>query len=177
MSQEEKEKIFNICMMLIGKDNFIRSTPSLKGFLWHVDIHFQLDALVYLLSELQHKSNGPTADKAWSSIEENFMHHPELFTHLKMPLYAAIANLALKSCSLRESREESRSSVPVFISQLRSQRTNMVQTTPKKARQEHDFQSRDSYDANESRAVVNSENVFDSSSTPFLSFIEMSPID
>jgi len=90
MSQEEREKLFDICLMTVEQDIFLHSTPSVRGFLWHMDLQSQLDAIVYLLSELRHKSTGDTADRTWSQIAYAFAYHPHIITNTKNPLYAAV---------------------------------------------------------------------------------------
>jgi hypothetical protein len=115
---------------MVEQDNLLYSTPSVRGFLWHMDLQSQLDAIVYLLSELRHGSIGNLADKAWSQIMAAFMHHPHMITNTKNPLYAALRSLTLKSWEARETEFAQQNlappegSPPSFISRIRSQRAN-----------------------------------------------------
>ncbi|KAL5349509.1 hypothetical protein ACLOAV_005802 [Pseudogymnoascus australis] len=146
MSHEDKQKLFAICMMMIEQENLLRSTASVRGFLWHVDLHFQLDAFVYLLSELQLQCTGSMADKAWSLIAETFLHHPHIITNTKTPLYMAIRSLTLKSWKAREAAfwithsNPPEGSPPLFISTLRFQRTENIPSQTSTEHLVHDSQ-------------------------------------
>lgn len=130
MSRNEKMELFFICLMMVEQDNILYSTPSVRGFLWHMDLQSQLDAIVYMLSELRLQSTGDTADRAWTQIAEAFAHHPHMITNTKNPLFAAVRRLTLKSWEARETEYAKQNfsppegSSPLFISQIRSQRAN-----------------------------------------------------
>lgn len=64
MPQEKKMDLFDICLMMVEQDNLLHSTQCVRGFLWHMDLQSQLDAVVYLLSELRNQTTGEKADKA-----------------------------------------------------------------------------------------------------------------
>ncbi|KFZ20378.1 hypothetical protein V501_00170 [Pseudogymnoascus sp. VKM F-4519 (FW-2642)] len=129
MSQEEKDSLFAICLMMIEYDNQGHRLPGMHKFMWHVKANFQLDAFVYILNELRHSSVGDRADQAWREILECFEHHSDVLTDTKNPLHVAIGNLALKSWGARESmlahlgQTLPDGEVPRPISVLRSQRS------------------------------------------------------
>ena len=150
MSQEEKAKLFSICLMLIEQDNFNHSTTCIHNFLWRFDHHIELDAFVYLLSDLQRQINGPLVDKAWSQIAEAFVHHPEIVGNATNPLHIAVGNLTLRSWEVRaaEYRRHHRSppegSTPPFISKLRSQRMKVVSNASVATPLNHEIETADS---------------------------------
>lgn len=132
MSQEEKDSLFAICLMMIEYDNQGHRLSGMHRFMWHVKANFQLDAFVYILNELRHSSVGDRADHAWREILECFDHHSDVLTDTKNPLHVAIGNLALKSWGARESMLEHLGQtlldgeIPRQISVLRSQRSVVV---------------------------------------------------
>ncbi|KFY83884.1 hypothetical protein V500_09813 [Pseudogymnoascus sp. VKM F-4518 (FW-2643)] len=132
MSQEEKDSLFAICLMMIEYDNQGHRLSGMHRFMWHVKANFQLDAFVYILNELRHSSVGDRADHAWREVLECFDHHSDVLTDTKNPLHVAIGNLALKSWGARESmlahlgQTLPDGEIPRQISILRSQRSVVV---------------------------------------------------
>ena len=192
MSQRERDIVFATGLKMIEYDTFGQSMPSLKRFLWHVNVHFQFDAFVFVLSELRHRTSGPLIDRAWQRVQEVYDNHPELITKTPNELYVAIGNLTLKAWKSREeglARQLQRSTdVPTFISSLRSQRPT-----------EGDVSLTKLIDANQPPAVVddalamngqgsgfrmiapNGINMYDSELRPHPQFdsatLDMSPVD
>jgi hypothetical protein len=64
MTQQDKDILFDVCLSMIEQDNFLHSTDCVRGFLWQIDLEFQVDAFVYLLSELRYQVPEPLAQKA-----------------------------------------------------------------------------------------------------------------
>lgn len=132
MSQEEKDSLFAICLMMTEYDNQGHRLSGMHRFMWHVKANFQLDAFVYILNDLRHNAVGDRADNAWREILECFEHHNDVLTDTKNPLHVAIGNLALKSWAARESmlahmgQTLSNEETPRPISILRSQRSIVV---------------------------------------------------
>ncbi|OBT72758.1 hypothetical protein VF21_08996 [Pseudogymnoascus sp. 05NY08] len=171
MSQEEKDSLFAICLMMIEYDNQGHRLPGMHKFMWHVKANFQLDAFVYILNELRHSSVGDRADHAWHEISECFEHHSDVLTDTKNPLHVAIGNLALKSWGARESmlahlgRTLLEGEIPRPISVLRSQRSVAVslgsyssvsdQRTASEPTQDQAFQAADpmSFDSMDSTPI------------------------
>jgi hypothetical protein len=149
MSQAEKDDLFDISLKMIATDNRCHANAGIQKYLWHVNINFQVDAFVYLLSELRHYVVGKRADDAWLEIRSAFYHHPDLLADHRKPLNVAIGNLALKSWKDRELQYAQMGQVPPegqlprFISVLRSQRSSMTET---------DF-SNTPYDVQEARDI------------------------
>lgn len=101
------------------------SNKIVQGFQWHIHVHFQLDAFIYVLSELRHRTTGQQADRAWQQVETSFEHRPEMLNETKNSLYYAIGNLTLKAWAKREEAGglyPQQLTPPRFISVLRSQR-------------------------------------------------------
>jgi hypothetical protein len=126
MSQLERDIVFATGLKMIEYDTFGQSMPSLKRFLWHVNVHFQFDAFIFVLSELRHRTSGPLIDRAWQQVQEVYDNHPELITKTSNELYVAIGNLTLKAWTSREAelarQLQGSPEVPTFISSLKLQR-------------------------------------------------------
>ena len=141
MPQEEKDKLFTICLEMIEQDIFNHTTPCLRRFLWRLDMHTELDALVYVLSELQHQGTGPLVDKAWSLIAQTYVYHPDMITKTNDRLFVAVGNPALRSWDVRDAEcckhnmDPPEGSLPQFITLLRAQRmTSVINASPSSPR-------------------------------------------
>ncbi|KAI9877354.1 MAG: hypothetical protein M1830_004160 [Pleopsidium flavum] len=126
--QKEKNMIFSNSLKMIEYDNLVQSTKRTQKFLWHVNVHFEMDAFVYMLSELRLRTAGDLEDRAWRQVNEVFEHHPEMITETKNALYLGISNLTIKAWEAREAefarqpQNASEVAPPHFISTFSSQR-------------------------------------------------------
>ena len=102
MSREERDMLFNLSLQMIESDTLAHTMGSLKPYLWHVNIHFQLDAFIYLLSEIRHQPPGDLFDRAWDQVQQVYDMHKELITK-DYALYLAIGKLAIGAWEARES--------------------------------------------------------------------------
>jgi hypothetical protein len=122
MPQKEKDMLFSESLKELEYDTLGHTTPAIRGYLWHITTHFQLDAFIYLLSELRHRTTGDIVERAWQQIKLSYDNRPEMITDTKNSLYTAIGNLALKSWAKREEAVREYRAPPRFISLLRAQR-------------------------------------------------------
>lgn len=126
MPQKEKDMLFNESMKELEISAMGESTKAMQRYVWHIHVHFQLDAFIFILSELRTRISGPQVEKAWRLIELSFEQRPEMLTQSKNHLYFAIGNLTLKAWAKREEAghfEHNQIQVPPrYISVLRSQR-------------------------------------------------------
>jgi Fungal specific transcription factor domain len=122
MSQIEKDMLFTESLKEMEYDSLGYTSKAIRGYLWHITSHFQLDAFIYLLSELRYRTTGDLVERAWQQIKFSFENRPEMITDTKNSLYFAIGNLALKAWAMREEAMGSYQAPPRFISLLRSQR-------------------------------------------------------
>lgn len=122
MPQKEKDMVFAECLKELEYDTLGHTTPAVRGFRWHTTSHFQLDAFIYLLSELRHRTTGEIVERAWQQIQLSYDHRPEMIHDRKNTLYTAMGNLALKAWAKREDALGTYQAPPRFISLLRSQR-------------------------------------------------------
>jgi hypothetical protein len=122
MSQREKDMLFTESLKEMEYDSVGLTSKAIRGYLWHVSSHFQLDAFIYLISELRYRTSGDLVERAWQQVKYSFENRPELITEIKNSLYYAIGNLTLKAWAKREEAMGSYEAPPRFISLLRSQR-------------------------------------------------------
>ena len=130
MPQEEKDMLFAVSLGMIESDTQGRATKSMKRYLWHINNYFQLDAFIYMISELRRRTFGPLVDRAWQQIQQVYDNHVELTSDLENALYVAIGNLTLKAWPPREAelarQYQQRPQAPHFIEVLRRQRHHQV---------------------------------------------------
>jgi hypothetical protein len=136
LPQEEKDMLFSTSLKMVEYNNLGSTTHTIRGYVWHMKVYLQLDAFIYLLSELRNRTEGDEVDRAWHQIGLVFGNHPEMVSETKNSLYFAIGNLVLKAW-------EKRSAVtgydhglyhvvtPDFITRLRSQRKSNPAQSPK----------------------------------------------
>lgn len=104
------------------------SSPKIAAFRWHVDVYFQLDALVFMLIEARNQPPGPEVDRAWRLVGEAYRCQPELMRGRggggrDIKLTAAVRDLTLRAWSARQA-QLARASLaavpePPFIAELR----------------------------------------------------------
>ncbi|TAQ89108.1 hypothetical protein B7494_g2570 [Chlorociboria aeruginascens] len=124
MPQEEKDMIFYESLKLLEYDSLGHSHKAVQGFLWHIHSHFQLDAFIYILSELRHRTSGDLAERAWEQVKQAYDFRPEMINNSKNGLYFAVGNLVLKAWVKREESQYrgTYQTPPEFISILHAQR-------------------------------------------------------
>jgi hypothetical protein len=135
MPQGEKDMLLGESLKELEISAFGQQEKAVRGYLWHIHVHFQLDAFIYVLSELRYRSSGDQVERAWKQVEIAYDQRPEMLTETKNSLYFAIGNLALKAWATREesgylSQGNHLVPPPRFISILRSQRRIPEPPTP-----------------------------------------------
>ncbi|KAF2464233.1 uncharacterized protein BDR25DRAFT_346753 [Lindgomyces ingoldianus] len=124
MAQAERDVLFNISLEVCSFQILAYTTKEMQGFLWHVNMHFQWKALIYLISELRYRTEAPLADDAWKKVQMVFDFHPNFNKEVsKRALPIAIGNLTLKAWdAYLTARGMPEGGEPYFIQVLRSQR-------------------------------------------------------
>ncbi|KAF2023835.1 hypothetical protein EK21DRAFT_105063 [Setomelanomma holmii] len=98
MAQSEKDILFGLALQVIAAQNLVYTMKEMQGFMWHVNLHFQWKAFVYVLSELRYRSEGAGVDKAWAEVEKAHDFHPSFDKELSYrALPIAVSNLTLKA--------------------------------------------------------------------------------
>lgn len=127
MSDADRDSLFSNSILVMEYDNLGVKSDTLLRFRWHMNSFFQLDAFIYMVSELRRRTTGDMAERAWSLVEDAYIYHPEFFRQLKNPLTLAAGNLTLKAWEERQKalaklQETDPIQVPPFIAQLAAHR-------------------------------------------------------
>lgn len=127
LPQAEKDMLFSTSLKMVEYDNLGSTTDTIRGYLWHMKVYLQLDAFIYLLSELRNRNEGDEVDRAWRQSGLVFKNHPEMVTNTKNSLFFAIGNLTLKAWEKRtavlgHNQSLYQVATPDFITSLRSYR-------------------------------------------------------
>ncbi|OTA99047.1 hypothetical protein M426DRAFT_16844 [Hypoxylon sp. CI-4A] len=135
-SPSEEDILFTNSLKILQYDTQTRTTESIRTFLWHVDMHFQWHALIYILTYLHtHPNPSPRTDTAWTTVDEVLLNHREIMHggRARSKLCSAVRSLVLKAweareVALRRSKPDGGfSKAPSCIQQLRSQRTDATE--------------------------------------------------
>jgi hypothetical protein len=98
MPQSEKDTLFDLALQVIASQNLAYTMKEMQGFMWHVNLHFQWKAFVYVISELRYRFEGPAIEKAWAEVEKSYDFHPSFDKELSVrALPIAVSNLTLKA--------------------------------------------------------------------------------
>lgn len=134
----EETLLFENSLQILQYHIQIRTTASLRRFLWHT--HFQWQALIYLLAYLRtHPGHEPRTEAAWTTIDKLFTSHPEIIRgdRTQSKLCNAVGILTLKAWEARENGSRGSNSTapravhpPSCIAQLRGQGFLRTTTTP-----------------------------------------------
>lgn len=103
LSLAEESRLFANSLQIVEYQIQIRRAPTLRRFLWHVQIQWQ--ALIYLLAYLRtHPNQDSRTDMAWTTIDELFASHPELVCgdRTRSKMRNAVSILTLKAWDARE---------------------------------------------------------------------------
>ncbi|KAH9893885.1 fungal-specific transcription factor domain-containing protein [Xylariomycetidae sp. FL2044] len=103
MPQLERDMLFATSQKMVEYDVLGKSTRTLDGFSWHMDIFFQVDAFVFMLIELRNQQPGPGVDRAWTLVSDIFKYHPELVEDESNKLNVEFCNLTLRAWEARQS--------------------------------------------------------------------------
>lgn len=94
---EEKDMLFSACVTILENHNIAQSSPSTQRYLWHVNAHFQFDALIHVLGELRSRPASELTNNAWQQTDQIFQHHSNMLTDTKRGLHVAITRLAVRA--------------------------------------------------------------------------------
>lgn len=132
----ERDFLWKVCVTLLETDNLAHTSKALRKFVWHTNVHYQWQALIYLLGEMRTHTLGDKVDRAWEAVDESFQHHWDFVTNNKKPLHVAVGSLCLKAYSAREAALREKTNgvypkvVPEYIRLLREQRKDVAAKNP-----------------------------------------------
>jgi hypothetical protein len=131
LSQPATDMLFGISLQVVSYQNMAYTTKEMQGFVWHVNMHFQWKAFIYLISELRHRSYGSDVDKAWKQVQTSYEFYPDLAKETyRRALPIAVGNLTLSAWDVYvASRGVPAEGEPYFIQILRTQRAKAKLST------------------------------------------------
>ncbi|KAF2867323.1 hypothetical protein BDV95DRAFT_502879 [Massariosphaeria phaeospora] len=98
MPQSEKNVLYNLALQVTSYQNMGYTLPEMQCFIWHINMHFQWKAFIYLAGELRTRTHGLEVDEAWRQIQIVYESHPNFSKKLSgRALPVAIGNLTLKA--------------------------------------------------------------------------------
>ncbi|KAJ4367726.1 hypothetical protein N0V86_009847 [Didymella sp. IMI 355093] len=129
-TQAEKDALFSMSLQVLASSNLVYTTKEMQGFMWHVNMHFQWKAYIYVLSELRYRTSGPAVEQAWQDVQLTYEYHPTFDEELaKRALPTAVSNLALKAWDAYiAANGVPQSGEPLFIQLIRSRQDRKKKT-------------------------------------------------
>ncbi|KAL8786108.1 MAG: hypothetical protein Q9213_002973 [Squamulea squamosa] len=125
MPPEEKEYLCRLSLNIVENDNLSHSNKSADKFAWYVNMNLPFPALIYLISELRHRTRGELSDRGWAAMNEAFRNRIRFISAKReSPMFKATSVLALKAWQAREidaaAHGEPLPEAPEYIMTLRS---------------------------------------------------------
>ncbi|CAI6309239.1 unnamed protein product [Periconia digitata] len=120
-SSSDHDTLFLNTISILENQTIAYINPSLHGYLWHINAHFQWKALIHVLSELCHRTTGPEVQHAWDQVQILFNSHPQLSAETsKTAFLLAVGNLTLRAWEKRvAARVVPLEREPAFVGRLR----------------------------------------------------------
>ncbi|KAJ5780392.1 hypothetical protein N7457_005552 [Penicillium paradoxum] len=101
ISQAEKDVIFEYSLKMIEYADYAQSNSVVQKFSWHMVNHMPWDAIIFMLSEMQHRADPEEKSKVWQLIGRVYLvysgHIRDMGKKDPTPLHMAIQNLILKA--------------------------------------------------------------------------------
>jgi hypothetical protein len=139
MPQSERDMLFKMCVEELEIDSHGHENPMIQRYMWHVHVYFQLDAFIFMLSELRVRTTGELADRAWEQVRRVFHHRPEFITDTRNALFAAVGKFVLKAWAKREEAIlHMGSTTPEYITKLRAVKATSSSKSNTESPQQHE---------------------------------------
>ena len=101
MTQEESDMLFDsVVISLEMVDVGIRSKFCSHLFT-HMTTKFQIDAYIYVISDLRRRCSGDRVALAWRLVEDLYNEHPELIDDAENTFFVALGDLTLEAWEVR----------------------------------------------------------------------------
>lgn len=101
MTREEGDILFDSALTALEMvDMSIRGKLASHLFV-HMTFTYQLDAYIYVISDLRHQCSGDRVALAWRLIEDLYNEHPQLIDDVENTFYIALGDLTLEAWEAR----------------------------------------------------------------------------
>ncbi|EHK20985.1 uncharacterized protein TRIVIDRAFT_153427 [Trichoderma virens Gv29-8] len=121
MSKADQNLVFESSVRLLELNYKVRSTSFSTNLVDHMVCRTQVDALVYMISELRRRTSGHLVETAWDLLEEVYSHQTIVFS-CDQKFYAALADLTIQAWEARRKALNLRAEIPQFIETLQAVR-------------------------------------------------------
>lgn len=133
----EKDLLFDLSLDIISIHNHAYTKKEMKGFIWHINAHFQWKAFICLVGLLCYHTTAPKTDIAWEQVKLVYDFHPDFAKEeTRQALPIAIGTLTLKAWEAYiAARGVPETGEPYYIQLLRTQRMETSKTRQKEKSQ------------------------------------------
>ncbi|CAI7616584.1 unnamed protein product [Penicillium glandicola] len=98
ISQAEKNFIFENSLKMIKYADYAQNNPLVRKFSWHMVNHMPWDAIIFMLSEMRHRTESEEKSEVWRLIGNVYSGHLKTINkNGQTPLHLAIQNLIVKA--------------------------------------------------------------------------------
>ncbi|KAF4966874.1 hypothetical protein FSARC_5487 [Fusarium sarcochroum] len=122
MTHEESDILFDAALSFLELTDVGHKSKFSFHILTHLTTKYQIDAYIYVISDLRHRYTGPRIDLAWKLVDGLYSSHPEIIEDAENPLFVALGNLTLEAWEARRKILTQGEVTPSFIHTLWSKR-------------------------------------------------------
>lgn len=96
--QSEKDIIFGHCLRMAEYADYAQTNPDVQRFSWHIVNHMPWDAMIFMLSEMRHRTDPQEKEKVWGLVGNIYGRHlRQMGKRSQLPLHKALQNLLVKA--------------------------------------------------------------------------------
>ncbi|KAL6792535.1 hypothetical protein GGI42DRAFT_346303 [Trichoderma sp. SZMC 28013] len=128
MSQADQDLVFESSVKLLELNHEVRNTSFSTNLVDHMVCRTQVDALVYMISELRRRASGHLVETAWTLLEDVYNHQP-MALPLDQRFSAALTDVTLEAWETRKEGLGPEAEVPEFIQTLKAGREQLDDLT------------------------------------------------
>jgi hypothetical protein len=122
LPSSERDLLFNLAVQVTSFQNLAYTIKEMRGFTWHVNMHFQWKAFIYLVNDLSNRTEGKEVDDAWKEVRQVYEFHPDMERGRGKALHIAIRNITLRAWdAYTAARGIPEDEEPAFIKTLKAQ--------------------------------------------------------
>ncbi|KAH0527529.1 hypothetical protein TsFJ059_002525 [Trichoderma semiorbis] len=121
MPQADQDLVFESSVRLLELNHDVRNTSFSTNLVDHMVCRTQIDALVYMISELRRRASGHLVEIAWTLLEGVYSHQSTVLP-LDQKFHAALTDLTLQAWETRRKELGPETEAPKFIQTLQAGR-------------------------------------------------------
>ncbi|KAJ4033433.1 hypothetical protein NW756_012984 [Fusarium oxysporum] len=122
MTKEDSDILFNAALSFLELVNVGFESKFSSQMFTHLTSLYQIDAWIYVISELRRRPVGPRINLAWKLVDSLYSDHPELVDSVENSLFTALGNLTLEAWEARRKALSDADAVPACVELLWSKR-------------------------------------------------------